>query len=179
MEIQKTNLTEVFVIKPSVFKDERGFFLETYNEDRYKEFGIPNTFVQDNHSRSSKGVLRGLHFQINNPQGKLVSCPRGCVFDVAVDIEPNSPNYGEYFGIELSEHNKYQLWIPPGYAHGFYVLSDIADFHYKCTDYYFPEDQGGIIWNDKLINIEWPSKNPILSEKDSRNPGLEEFNAKK
>lgn len=179
MKIQKTNLKDVFVIKPSVFRDERGFFLETYNKDRYKEFGIPNTFVQDNHSRSTKGVLRGLHFQINNPQGKLVSCPRGSVFDVAVDIDPNSSNYGEYFAIELSEQNKYQLWIPPGYAHGFYVLSDIADFHYKCTDYYFSEDQGGIIWNDNLINIEWPSKNPILSEKDSRNPSLEEYNAEK
>lgn len=179
MKIQKTNLKDVFVIKPSVFRDERGFFLETYNRDRYKEFGIPNRFVQDNHSRSTKGVLRGLHFQINNPQGKLVSCPRGSVFDVAVDIDPNSSNYGEYFAIELSEQNKYQLWIPPGYAHGFYVLSDIADFHYKCTDYYFSEDQGGIIWNDNLINIEWPSKNPILSEKDSRNPSLEEYNAEK
>lgn len=179
MEILKTNLEDVLIIKPTVFPDSRGFFLETYNKARYQDFGIPVTFVQDNHSRSSKGVLRGLHFQINNPQGKLVSCLRGSVFDVAVDINPNSPNYGEYFGIELSEHNQYQLWIPPGYAHGFYVLSDIADFNYKCTDYYFPGDQGGIIWNDKLINIEWPSKNPILSEKDSRNPGLEELNDKK
>lgn len=179
MEIQKTNLHKVFLIKPSVYEDSRGFFLETYNKKRYHEYGIPNSFVQDNYSRSTKGVLRGLHFQINNPQGKLVSCLRGSVYDVAVDINPNSSTYGHYYGVELSELNKYQLWIPPGYAHGFYVLSDIADFHYKCTDYYFPEDQGGIIWNDNLINIEWPSKNPILSEKDSRNLSLEEYNAEK
>ena len=180
MKIVKTSLKDCIIIEPNYFGDERGFFMETFHLERYADLAnISIPFVQDNHSRSSKGVLRGLHFQINNPQGKLVSCLRGSVFDVAVDINPNSPNYGEYFGIELSEHNQYQLWIPPGYAHGFYVLSDIADFNYKCTDYYFPGDQGGIIWNDKLINIEWPSKNPILSEKDSRNPGLEELNDKK
>ena len=176
MKIEETNLFGVYIIKPTIYEDERGFFLETYNKKRYQEFGIPDIFVQDNHSRSTKGVLRGLHFQNKNPQGKLVSCSRGSVYDVAVDINPDSANYGKYFGIELSENNKYQLWIPPGYAHGFCVLSDVADFQYKCTDYFYPDDQGGIIWNDPDIKIDWPFDNPVLSDKDILNPTLHDFN---
>ncbi|MNT55201.1 dTDP-4-dehydrorhamnose 3,5-epimerase [compost metagenome] len=129
-------------------------------------------FVQDNHSRSQYGVLRGLHFQRNRPQGKLVRVTRGAVYDVAVDINPDSPTCGEFVGVELTADNHLQLWIPPGYAHGFCVLSDIADFQYKCTDLYYPEEEGGLIWNDPDVNIPWPVETPKLSEKDLRNPSL-------
>lgn len=167
MKINKTNLLGMLHIDPKVFYDARGFFVETYNKERYMHAGFPDVdFVQDNHSRSSKGVLRGLHFQLNNPQGKLVQVATGSVFDVAVDIRVGSPTFGQWYGAVLSEKNHHQLWIPPKFAHGFCVLSDTADFCYKCTDYYRPEDESGLLWNDPEVGIEWPLKEPILSDKD-------------
>ncbi len=168
MNVIKTNIDGVVIIEPKVFGDERGFFLETFQAERYKEFASINMpFVQDNHSRSGKNVLRGLHFQKTNPQGKLVRVVRGEVFDVAVDIRNGSPTYGKWAGAILSEENKRQFWVPPGLAHGFVVLSDIADFEYKCTDYYDPADEGCLMWNDPAVGIEWPEGiEPILSAKD-------------
>ena len=152
----------------------RGYFQETFNTKNFKSIGIGENFVQDNLSRSKKNVLRGLHFQKNNPQGKLVRCGTGTVFDVVVDIDPSSKNFLKYFSIELSDQNLKMLWVPAGYAHGF-VLSDFADFHYKCTDYYDANDQHGLIWNDKNIGIEWPIIEPIVSEKDLNLPTVSSF----
>ncbi|MDX8380550.1 MAG: dTDP-4-dehydrorhamnose 3,5-epimerase [Ghiorsea sp.] len=167
MKVNKTNLLDVLHIEPKVFGDARGFFLETYHKERYMAAGFPDVdFIQDNHSRSSKGVLRGLHFQLNNPQGKLVQVATGSVFDVAVDIRVGSPTFGQWYGAILSEENHHQLWIPPKFAHGFCVLSETADFCYKCTDYYHPEDEGGLLWNDSELAIDWPLKEPLLSDKD-------------
>lgn len=167
MEVEKTPIEGVLLIKPKVFGDERGYFVETWQQERYREIGIDLPFVQDNHSKSTKGILRGLHFQKDHPQGKLVMVSLGEVFDVAVDIRPGSPSFGKWYGAVLSQANQHQLWIPPGLAHGFYVLSDIAHFHYKCTDFYHPGDEGGICWNDRDINIDWPTNfEPILSVKD-------------
>jgi len=178
MKVTETNLPGVVIIEPRVFDDDRGFFQEVFNEERYRvEAGISEKFVQDNHSRSSFGVLRGLHFQVEKPQGKLVQVSRGEVFDVAVDINLESNTYMSWFGSVLNDTNHKQLYIPPGYAHGFLVLSDIADFHYKCTDYYAPEDQSGILWNDPDITIDWPAeKAPIVSERDEKLPTLSEYN---
>ena len=168
MKVHKTNLDKCIVIEPEVFSDHRGFFLETYQQNKYRDLvGINENFVQDNYSRAIKHVLRGLHFQIKKPQGKLVRVVKGEVYDVAVDIRPNSPTFGKWTSIILSEKNKKQLWIPKGFSHGFLVLSDFADFEYKCTDYYDPLDEGGIIWNDPYLKISWPINNPILSKKDS------------
>jgi len=178
MNITETKLAGVLIIEPKVFGDSRGFFKETFQAERYREAGIEYTFVQDNYSRSQKGVLRGLHFQIIKPQGKLVSCPKGAVFDVAMDIDPESTTYGQYVGVELTEENHKQLWVPPGYAHGFCVLSETADFQYKCTDYYDPSDEGGVIWNDPDVAIEWPIADPSLSNKDAILPTLAELNVK-
>ncbi|CAI0881458.1 dTDP-4-dehydrorhamnose 3,5-epimerase [Serratia entomophila] len=167
MQVTETKIDGVKIIQPKVFGDARGFFLETFEKRRYQEMlGIDLDFVQDNHSRSSRGVLRGLHFQKVNPQGKLVRVVRGEVFDVAVDIRPGSPTYGAWEGVILSEENKTQFWVPPGLAHGFVVLSDLADFEYKCTDYYNPAQEGCLLWNDPQVGIEWPIDNPLLSEKD-------------
>ena len=167
MNVIKTSIADVVIVEPKVFGDERGFFLETFQAERYKEAaGIDLPFVQDNHSRSSRGVLRGLHYQVNKPQGKLVRVVAGEVFDVAVDIRPDSPTYGQWEGVILSAENKRQFWIPPGLAHGFLVLSESADFEYKCTDYYDPADEGCLIWNDPDVAIEWPDIQPQLSEKD-------------
>lgn len=167
MQVKDTRIEGVKIIQPKVFGDARGFFLETFEKRRYQEMlNIGLDFVQDNHSRSSKGVLRGLHFQRSNPQGKLVRVVRGEVFDVAVDIRPDSPTYGAWEGVILSEENKTQFWIPPCLAHGFVVLSDVADFEYKCTDYYNPANEGCLLWNDPDVGIEWPVNNPLLSEKD-------------
>lgn len=167
MQVTETKIDGVKIIQPKVFGDARGFFLETFEKRRYQEMlGIDLDFVQDNHSRSSRGVLRGLHFQKVNPQGKLVRVVRGEVFDVAVDIRPGSPTYGAWEGVILSEENKTQFWVPPGLAHGFVVLSDLADFEYKCTDYYNPAQEGCLLWNDPQVDIEWPIDNPLLSEKD-------------
>ena len=175
MKVIETKLPGVLIIEPKVFGDSRGFFKEIFQAQRYREAGIDYDFVQDNHSRSQKGVLRGLHFQITNPQGKLVSCSQGAVFDVAVDVDPLSATFGHYVGIELTEDNHRQMWIPPGYAHGFCVLTDTADFQYKCTDYYDPSDEGGLIWNDPDVEIEWPIDQPLLSDKDAKLPSLNEL----
>lgn len=170
MEVIKEPLPGLLVIKPRVFEDERGFFLETWEKTKYEEIGIAEQFVQDNWSRSEKGVLRGLHYQKKHPQGKLVSVKRGKVFDVAVDIRENSPTYGEWYGVQLSDENHLQMYVPPGFAHGFCVLSEIADFNYKCTDYYHPGDEGGIIYNDPALNIDWrvPKVDLKISEKDRK-----------
>lgn len=171
MEFIATRIPEVKLIKPKAFGDDRGFFMETWNARAFAEAGIDATFVQDNHSRSVKNTLRGLHYQIKHPQGKLVRCTRGEVFDVAVDLRQSSPTFGQWVGEFLSEENRYQLWVPPGFAHGFLVMSETADFQYKCTDYYAPEYERAIHWNDKNLSIEWPlssSDSPLLSEKDSK-----------
>jgi len=167
MKVSHSKLKGCVIIEPRVFGDERGFFLETFQTVRYQqEAGIDLEFVQDNHSRSARGVLRGLHFQKTKPQGKLVRVVRGEVYDVAVDIRIGSPTFGEWEGVILSEDNKKQVWVPPGFAHGFVVLSDTADFEYKCTDYYDPSDEGSILWNDPNLDIPWPIANPTLSTKD-------------
>ena len=168
MEVIKTKLKDCVIIKPKVFGDDRGFFLETFNLNRYKKNASINyPFVQDNHSRSSRGVLRGLHFQKTKPQGKLVRVVRGKVYDVAVDIRKDSDTYGQWEGVTLSGENKNQLWVPPGFAHGFIVLSETADFEYKCTDFFDPSDEGSILWSDPDLNISWPIDKPILSKKDA------------
>ncbi|MDH5545576.1 MAG: dTDP-4-dehydrorhamnose 3,5-epimerase [Gammaproteobacteria bacterium] len=166
MNIIETTLPGVIVIEPKVFGDTRGFFMESFHTQRYREAGIDMDFVQDNLSRSAKGVLRGLHYQVEHAQGKLVFVTRGSVFDVAVDIRRGSPNYGQYYAHILSEENHRQMYIPPGFAHGFCVLSETADFMYKCTDYYHPQHERSIAWNDPDIGIEWPLVNVTLSEKD-------------
>ena len=167
MKVLKSRLNDCLIIEPTVYGDERGFFLETYHVSKYlDQAGISIPFVQDNHSRSSKSVLRGLHFQKTKPQGKLVRVVSGEVYDVAVDIRNGSSTFGKWEGIILSEENKKQFWIPPGFAHGFVVLSNIADFEYKCTDYYDPSDEGSLLWCDSDLGISWPVKNPILSDKD-------------
>jgi len=178
VKVIETTLPGVLIIEPKVFGDHRGFFIETFQVERYREAGIELPFVQDNHSRSPRGVLRGLHFQRTRPQGKLVSVSRGAVYDVAVDINPQSPSCGQFVGVELTDENHRQLWVPPGYAHGFCVLSDVADFHYKCTDLYVPEDEGGLLWSDPEINIPWPITDPQLSAKDRGNPTLHELLAR-
>ena len=173
MIVIKTKLKDCVIIEPKVFGDERGFFLETFQADRYADLaGISLAFVQDNHSRSSKGVLRGLHFQKTKPQGKLVRVVRGEVYDVAVDIRQGSSTYGQWEAVILSEENKTQFWVPPGFAHGFVVLSETADFEYKCTDYYDPSDEGSLLWSDPNLNIPWPIDNPKLSNKDEDAPLL-------
>jgi dTDP-4-dehydrorhamnose 3,5-epimerase len=169
MNVTETKLQDCIIIEPKIFGDQRGFFMETFHTERYRELaGIELNFVQDNHSRSQKGVLRGLHFQISKPQGKLVRVSAGEVYDVAVDLRKSSPTYGQWEGLVLSGDNHKQFYIPPGFAHGFLVLSDSADFQYKCTDYYDPSDEGGILWNDPDLAIDWPLKNPKLSEKDHK-----------
>lgn len=172
MNVITTEIPGVLIIEPKVFGDERGFFLETYQAERYKAAGIAEPFVQDNHSRSRYGVLRGLHFQHQRPQGKLVSVTQGEVFDVAVDIRKDSPAFGRWVGITLTAENHTQFYVPPGCAHGFCVLSETADFTYKCTDYYQPDDEGSLIWNDPDVGIEWPISDPVLSEKDAKAPLL-------
>ncbi len=178
MIIHETGIEGVSLIEPKVFGDHRGFFVETFQKERYAEvIGSDLEFVQDNHSNSPKGVLRGLHFQTKRPQGKLVRCVQGSVFDVAIDIRQDSPTFGKWFGTELSAENKHQLWVAPGLAHGFLVLSDSADFEYKCTDYYDSSAEGCLIWNDQTVNIEWPRIDaPIqLSEKDLKGKTLEQL----
>lgn len=173
MKVTETNLNGCVVIEPDVFTDERGFFLETFRVSTYSsEAGIKLPFLQENHSQSIRGVLRGLHFQKNKPQGKLVRVVRGEVFDVAVDIRKNSPTFSGWTAAILSQKNKKQIWIPPGFAHGFLVLSDVADLEYKCTDYYDGSDECSISWNDPEIGIEWPDKDPILSVRDLNAPSL-------
>jgi dTDP-4-dehydrorhamnose 3,5-epimerase len=168
MKVTPTPLPQVLIIEPKIFGDQRGFFLESFNERVFNEAtGMDIHFVQDNHSRSTKGVLRGLHYQIKQPQGKLVRVVRGSVFDVAVDLRRSSAHFGRWFGVELSEENNRQLWVPPGFAHGFLVTSDTADFLYKTTDYYAPEFERCVAWNDPMIGVQWPlDTEPQLSVKD-------------
>lgn len=169
IKVEKCPIEGLYIIEPTVHGDSRGYFMETYNKRDFEEFGLNMDFVQDNQSMSSKGVLRGLHFQKKHPQGKLVRVIRGEVFDVAVDIRNGSPTFGKWFGVRLSEENKKQFYISEGFAHGFLVLSDTAEFCYKCTDFYRPDDEGGIIWNDPDIGIDWGFDGEILlSDKDKK-----------
>ena len=170
MNVVKTKLDDVLIFEPKVFGDERGFFMETYRADFFAAQTGVTYLVQDNHSKSAQGILRGLHYQLEQTQGKLVRVVQGAVFDVAVDLRQSSATFGQWFGLELSAQNNRQLWVPPGFAHGFYVLSDTAEFVYKCTDYYHPQSEVSISWNDPQLNIEWPlvdGKLPSLSAKDA------------
>lgn len=172
MNVIATRLPGVLLLEPKVFGDARGFFMETWQAARCHDAGMPANFVQDNHSRSRRGVLRGLHYQLTQPQGKLVWVARGAVFDVAVDVRRGSPDFGRWYGCVLDDAGHRQLFIPPGFAHGFCVLSDEADFFYKCTDYYHPASERGIAWDDPAIGIEWPLRDVALSAKDQANPRL-------
>jgi dTDP-4-dehydrorhamnose 3,5-epimerase len=172
MQVVATALEGVLLIEPKIFGDHRGFFVETYSEERYQAAGVPGRFVQDNLSSSSRGILRGLHYQVARPQAKLVSVVEGEIFDVAVDIRPDSKNYGRWVGVKLDGTTKKQLFVPVGFAHGFAVLSERAVVTYKCTDYYDPKSEGGIIWNCPEIGIEWPITEPTLSPKDAAYPSL-------
>ena len=174
MNVTELELPGVLLLEPRVFGDERGFFLETWQAQRYAEAGLPERFVQDNLSMSRHGVLRGLHYQIRRPQGKLVSVIDGEVFDVAADVDPESGTFGRWVGVRLSGDNKRQLYVPPGYAHGFCVLSDAAYFTYKCTEYYEPSLERGVRWDDPTLAIEWPVDDPMVNERDTRWPTLEE-----
>jgi dTDP-4-dehydrorhamnose 3,5-epimerase len=167
-----TELPGVVVVEPDVFRDSRGFFLETYHVDKYRAAGIEGPFVQDNHSRSVRGTIRGLHFQIRRPQGKLVRVIAGEIFDVAVDVRRGSPTFGRWVGFTLSAADFRQSYIPPGFAHGFCVLSEIAEVEYKCTQPYDPADERGIAWNDPHLAIDWPIRKPLLSDRDARLPSL-------
>ena len=175
MNIIQASLKGLLILEPQVFEDSRGFLLETYRQVRFKESGIDHLFVQDNLSFSVRGTLRGLHFQVNFPQAKLVQAITGEIFDVTVDIRPNSPTFSKWTGILLSEQNRRQVFIPEGFAHGFCVLSNTAHFLYKCSDFFNPYDEGGIVWSDPTIGIEWPIEDPVLSEKDKQLPQLSEI----
>lgn len=170
MTFEPTPLAGLYLLQPSVFGDERGFFLESWNAATFRDAGFDLDFVQDNHSRSARGILRGLHFQTEHPQGKLVRVTSGAVFDVAVDLRRSSPTLGKWYGVELSAENHRMLWVPPGFAHGFYVLSEYADFQYKCTDYYHPASEVSLAWDDAAVGIRWPipaGEQPRLSAKDA------------
>ena len=177
IKVTNSDIEGLYVIETNVFKDERGYFMETYNQNDFKEAGLNMTFVQDNQSMSVMGVLRGLHFQKQYPQGKLVRAVRGTVFDVAVDLRSDSKTYGKWFGVTLSAENKKQFYIPEGFAHGFLVLSDEAEFAYKCTDFYHPGDEGGLLWSDPEIGVDWPIEpgmELIISDKDKKWSGLKD-----
>ena len=176
MKVTESGIKGVFIIEPDVYKDDRGFFMETFHIERYRKLlGINLDFVQDNISRSSKNVLRGMHFQKNYPQGKIVKASRGEILDVVVDLRKDSPTYGTWESFRLSEKNKLQVWIPPGFAHGFLVMSDSADFEYKCTEYYHPEDELCLMWNDPEVAIDWTINDPILTEKDKKGLSLKDL----
>ncbi|BCO32019.1 dTDP-4-dehydrorhamnose 3,5-epimerase [Thiohalobacter sp. COW1] len=177
MKITPTAIPEVLLIEPDVYGDARGFFMESWHATKYAEQGLDATFVQDNHSRSRRGVLRGLHYQLEVPQGKLVRVTAGSVFDVAVDIRKGSPTFGQWVGYELTGENFRQLYVPPGFAHGFCVLSESADFLYKCTDFYAPETEHGIRWDDPDIGIDWPGGDFQISDKDANNKLLRDMGA--
>jgi dTDP-4-dehydrorhamnose 3,5-epimerase len=179
MNVIQTPLPGVVVVEPKVFGDARGFFLETYNQQRYQEAGIDAVFVQDNHSRSRRGVLRGLHYQLEQTQGKLVQVQRGEVYDVAVDVRHGSPTFGQWYGCVLSGENHRQLYIPAGYAHGFVVLSEECDFVYKCTDYYHPQSEQSVAWDDPDLAIAWPLRDVQLSAKDGAAPRLKDMDPAK
>jgi dTDP-4-dehydrorhamnose 3,5-epimerase len=175
MNIRSTSIPDLLILEPRVFEDARGFFFESFNRRELKQAGIDYDFVQDNQSRSRRGVLRGLHYQIRQPQGKLVRVVRGEVFDVAVDVRRSSPSFGKWVGVTLSEQNKNMFWIPPGFAHGFLVLSETADFLYKTTDFYSPSDERTILWNDPRLSINWPfDGEPVVSTKDAAGSLLSE-----
>ncbi|OGT35124.1 MAG: dTDP-4-dehydrorhamnose 3,5-epimerase [Gammaproteobacteria bacterium RIFCSPHIGHO2_12_FULL_37_14] len=173
MDILNTSLSGLIIIQPKLFNDDRGYFLESYHQHRYSELNIPH-FVQDNLSHSNQHVLRGLHYQLPNPQGKLIWVTHGEILDIALDIRVNSPTFGQWYSIVLSEENHTQIYVPPGFAHGFCVLTPLADVHYKCTDVYIPTNEHGIIWNDPHLKIPWPLKKPLLSPKDQMLPMLHE-----
>jgi len=174
-EFEKLKLNGLVLIKPRIFKDDRGFFIESFKKREFAQAGIPGEFVQDNHSKSSKGVLRGLHYQRNAAaQGKLVRCISGAMLDVGVDIRPDSPTFGKWEAVELTAENSHMLYLPPGFAHGFLVLSKTAEIMYKCTFEYSPNDEGGILWNDPQIGVKWPVKTPVLSGRDASLPLLKD-----
>jgi dTDP-4-dehydrorhamnose 3,5-epimerase len=175
LEFLNTSLQGVILIKPVVFKDPRGFFMETFHKKKYRDGGIDRAFVQDNFSSSQKDTLRGLHYQLRHPQAKLIYAIKGEIYDVVVDIRQGSPTFRQWMGIVLSEGNRYQLFIPEGFAHGFCVLSETAEVVYKCTDFYMPDDEFGVLWSDPSIGIDWPVKDPLLSEKDTRYPVVGEI----
>ena len=179
MHIVAADIEDVQIIEPQVFKDDRGYFLETFHVNRFKSAGLPDVFVQDNLSFSIKNTLRGLHFQVTRPQAKLVHVISGEIFDVAVDIRPTSPTFGRWVSVLLSEHNKRQVFIPEGFAHGFCVLSDSAHVAYKCSDFYDRDDEGGILWSDPGIGIDWPTTHPIVSVKDERLPLISDISPEK
>ena len=172
MNIVSTPLPGVVVLEPQVHGDERGFFLETFRESHRAAAGISAPFIQDNHSRSTRGVLRGLHFQVDRCQGQLVRVSRGAVFDVVAEVRPESPHFGQWFGATLDDELHKQIYVPPGYAHGFCVLSDVADFEYRCTGYYDPDVEKGVAWNDADLAIDWPIDDPVLSERDAALPAI-------
>lgn len=172
MKVLKASLPGVLIIQPQVFQDERGFFMETYHQKRYEQNALDCMFVQDNLSHSILGTLRGLHYQLKHPQSKLVQVIKGAIFDVAVDIRQGSPSFGKWTGVHISDENRRQIFVPKGFAYGFCVLSETADVIYKCTDFYAPDDEGGIVWSDPDIGIVWPISDPLLSEKDSHYPCL-------
>ena len=176
MKVTESGIKGVFIIEPDVYEDDRGFFMETFHDERYRKLlGINLDFVQDNISRSSKNVLRGMHFQKNYPQGKIVKASRGEILDVVVDLRKDSPTYGTWESFRLSEKNKLQVWIPPGFAHGFLVMSDSANIDYKCTEYYHLEDELCLMWNDPEVAIDWTINDPILSEKDKKGLSLKDL----
>ena len=175
MEFIRTKISDVILVKSEPIKDHRGYFMESYHYDKYKSGGINQNFVQDNQAESYKNTLRGLHFQIKYPQAKLVQCIKGNIFDVAVDLRLGSPTYGKWIGQELSEQNKFQLYIPEGFAHGYYVNSEIALISYKCSEVYYPKYDAGLFWNDSDISIKWPTNNPIISDKDKIAPKLNQL----
>ena len=175
IKVKSTSLEGFLIIEPNCYKDDRGFFLETYQEDIYKAAGITDKFVQDNQSRSIKGVIRGMHFQVNRPQAQIVTIMRGLVFDVGVDLRQNSPTFGRWHGVELSDAGQRQVYMAPGIAHGFCVLSDLADLHYKVSRFYDPDDECGMVWNDSEVNIDWPSITPLIHQRDATYQSLSQL----
>ncbi len=175
IKAKKTPLEGFLILELETFKDDRGFFLETFQEKRYKEAGIKDKFVQDNQSRSSKGVLRGIHFQVKRPQAQIVTVMRGSIFDVGVDLRQNSSTFGQWYGVELSDIGQRQVYMAPGIAHGFCVLSDLADLHYKVSRFYDPDDECGMLWNDSEVNIDWPSINPLIHQRDATYKSLSQL----
>ena len=175
IKTKKTPLEGFLILELETFKDDRGFFLETFQEKKYKEAGIKDKFVQDNQSRSSKGVLRGMHFQVKRPQAQIVTVMRGCIFDVGVDLRQNSSTFGQWYGVELSDIGQRQVYMAPGIAHGFCVLSDLADLHYKVSRFYDSDDECGMLWNDSEVNIDWPSINPLIHQRDATYQSLSQL----
>ena len=175
IKVKKTSLEGFLIVELETFKDDRGFFLETFQEKNYKEAGITDKFVQDNQSRSSKGVLRGMHFQVKRPQAQIVTVMRGCIFDVGVDLRQNSSTFGQWYGVELSDVGQRQVYMAPGIAHGFCVLSDLADLHYKVSRFYDPDDECGMVWNDSVVSIDWPLMTPLIHQRDATYQSLSQL----